>query len=197
MSASPAGGGSPANWDPPTKESSIFIPGFHLAEACRKVEEAARPLTARILLGVTAFFLEVGDRTPGFVGDLPRLPTGFPKPLREYSGGNLQGVVNAALIFLESEGVQSEDDVTLVLTPNQARGFAASPEFHVIKSCALDALTQGLGYVGDLIGRPDNPNRMWGLPSHLYGLRVEVREPPPPDGLPAEDEPVPFVVEAR
>lgn len=140
----------------------------------------SRP-TAEILMGETAFFVSVGGSQPIFAGDRPDEPSGFPLHLSKFfyanpGTGSLQGMVNAALMYLEDQYkflANEEENVTLVFTPEQAKAFAVSPEFrdymrYGVTECGL--------FAQDMINHPnDNPLRC-GLPRKLYGVKVLVRE---------------------
>ena len=81
-----------------------------------------------------------------------------------------------------------ETDVVLVLTKKQAYDVATSEEF-------MAYANRGWGQVMIDLCRMKNPNRKYGLPERIYGVRIIVEDTPDtPPPLPiAEEIPEPFI----
>jgi hypothetical protein len=195
------------NWDPPAGEPSPFV-SADLFEAAEKVEKASegifvpgvelppdglgfvrdpkprgharRELTLAERDGET--FASIRDPDAKYVSGVVLAGAPAPRPVREFRGRDLQTLVNLCCVWLESCGFDpgtDEANLCLVLSPPQARDLAASQEFRGYTNGAADALREGYGYVRDMIDHPDNPNARYGLTTHVYGLRVFVRDTPP------------------
>lgn len=83
-----------------------------------------------------------------------------------------RGLLAAAqAINLQTNGMAKLSDLRLILAPADAIDISASQEIHDYvrnNEVALRNITQTLG----------NPNELWGLPSHLYGIEVIVENSP-------------------
>lgn len=72
-------------------------------------------------------------------------------------------------IHLQTIGTVRENKLVLVVNPTTAQAMAASTEIQ-------DYIKQDQFALGQLMGNVPNQNGIWGLPTHLYGVKLVVED---------------------